>query len=153
MSAQPGTKADKVTKKKVYAHLQANETLNLDDICEHMASHHTGFSAGSILGILKDMVRCIRESLLNGNSVLLGDLGKFSLQAQSDGTTSASDFSAQNITRLNMRFKPGKMFAGDALRKDATLQLVATREGQATAIAKEKAVEAFVDEEDDMRSE
>lgn len=153
MSAQPGTTADKVTKKKVYAHLQSDKSMNLDDLSEHMATHHSGFSAGAVLGILKDMVDCIREQLLNGCNIVLGDLGKFSLQAKSDGTTSASDFTAQNITKLNMRFTPGKKFNGEDLRKDAEFQLVATREGQATAIAKEKAVEAFIDDEDDMRSE
>ena len=153
-SAQPGVKADKVTKKKVYAHLQSDQTIDLDTICEHMASHNTGFSAGAILGILKDMVGCIREQLLAGCSVLLGDLGKFSLQAKSEGANATADFTAQNITDLYLRFTPGKKFDSKDLRKDAEFQLVATREGQATAIAKEKAVDVSVEvDDDDMRSE
>ena len=154
MSAQPGVTADKVTKKKVYAHLQADEVMDLDGICEHMASHNSAFSAGTIQGIVKDLVGCIREQLLEGYIIRLGDLGKFSLQAKSNGTASASDFTAQNITALKLNFTPGKKFNGEALRKDATFQLVASREGQATAIAKEKAQNAFVaEDEDDMRSE
>lgn len=151
-SAQPGIKADKVTKKKVYATAQSDETMPLSEFAQHIASHGSVYSRADVQAILILTVDCLREQLLEGKRVQLGDLGTFGITLQSRGTTSATDFTAQNITGIRVNWARGKAFGN--LRKDATFQLVSTRESQATAIAKEKAMDVFVeDEEDDMRSE
>ncbi len=55
----------------------ADETLDLDDLALHMAKHNTPYSQGAIHGVLKDMVACIKELLLDGKNVKLDDLAIF----------------------------------------------------------------------------
>ena len=62
---------------KTYARVDYKETLNVQDMARHMAEHNTAFSEGSITGILIDFVKCIREQVLNGNTVKIGNLAIF----------------------------------------------------------------------------
>ena len=62
---------------KWYAHVSVNETLNIDKLAEHMASHNCPFSKGTIKGVLSDMVVCIKEQVLQGNAVKIEDLAIF----------------------------------------------------------------------------
>ena len=62
---------------KTYARVDYKETLNVQDMARHMAEHNTAFSEGSITGILIDFVKCIREQVLNGNTVKIDNLAIF----------------------------------------------------------------------------
>lgn len=55
-------------------------TLDLEDLAAHMAGHNTPFSKGTIYGVLKDMVACIRELCLEGKTVQIPDLASFSVK-------------------------------------------------------------------------
>ena len=44
-----------------------------------MSTHNTPFSTGAIHGMLKDMVNCIKELLMDGKNVKIDDLGIFSV--------------------------------------------------------------------------
>ena len=57
----------------------AEETIGLDELAEHMASHNTPFSKGAIKGILTDAVVCTKELLLLGKNVKFPDLAIFSI--------------------------------------------------------------------------
>jgi nucleoid DNA-binding protein len=48
-------------------------------LAEHMANHNTPYSQGTIMGILTDMVTCIKELLLDGKSVRIDNLAVFSV--------------------------------------------------------------------------
>ena len=54
---------------KTYARVNYKQTLSVSDMARHMAEHNTVFSEGSILGVLTDFVKCVREQVLNGNTV------------------------------------------------------------------------------------
>lgn len=54
---------------KYYAFPVINQTIGMDGLSEHMASHNTPFSAGAIKGMLTDLVSCIRELTLQGIAV------------------------------------------------------------------------------------
>ena len=43
---------------KYYARPVVTETIGIDELAEHMASHNTPFSKGAIKGLLTDMVSC-----------------------------------------------------------------------------------------------
>ena len=62
---------------KTYARVDYKETLTIQDMARHMAEHNTAFSEGSITGILIDFVKCIREQVLNGNTVKIDNLAIF----------------------------------------------------------------------------
>lgn len=55
------------------------ETIGLEELAEHMASHNTPYSKGAILGMLTDAVGCVKELLLSGKNVKFPDLAIFSL--------------------------------------------------------------------------
>ena len=60
---------NKRAKWTIHAAAQGKETLTTRDIAEHLASHNSPFSVGTIMGILEDMQKCILEQLQKGNHV------------------------------------------------------------------------------------
>ena len=69
--------------KKWYVRPVIKETLGIHEMSKHMAEHNTPFSAGTIEGILTDFSKCIREQLLNGNSVKIDNLAIFKISVHS----------------------------------------------------------------------
>ena len=53
---------------KWYARVEGKEQMSVYDMAVHMAKHNTPFSAGTIEGILRDFVDCVREQCLQGNT-------------------------------------------------------------------------------------
>lgn len=131
-SANPGTKTPNITETKAYGVAQSNEFLNLDAFCKHIADHHSPFSKGTIKGVLSDAVECLREQMLAGNKVKLGDLGDFHVELSSKGAKTTEDFNTTYIDKVNVRWTPSNNFKN--LRQEATFQLVPSREAQADAI-------------------
>ena len=75
-----------------YARAAHESTVNLEELAEHMASHNSPFSKGTIHGVLKDMVACVNELLLESKKVKLDDLAIFSLGVKSSMVENISDF-------------------------------------------------------------
>lgn len=71
--------------KKWYVRTVNKEMFGIHEMAQHMAEHNTPFSAGTIEGILTDFSKCIREQLLNGNSVKIDDLAIFKISVHSRG--------------------------------------------------------------------
>ena len=90
---------------KWYPRVVAEETIGLDELAEHMASHNTPFSKGAIKGILTDAVVCTKELLLLGKNVKFPDLAIFSLGLKvKGGADTKADFSvAKYIIGLKLR--------------------------------------------------
>lgn len=129
---KPGTKKADITETKAYGTAQVDEFLNLDNFCKHIANHHSPFSKGTIKGVLTDAVACLKEQLLAGNKVKLGDLGDFHVELATKGAKTTEDFNANYIEGVNVRWTPSMDFRN--LRQEATFQLVPSREAQADAI-------------------
>lgn len=87
-------------KNKYYARAYHDETISLEDLADHMSLHNTPYSKGTIHGVLKDMVACVRELLLDSKKVKLDNLAIFSLGLSSKPANSPDDFNtATNITK------------------------------------------------------
>ena len=87
-------------KDKYYARAFHDETVGLEELAEHMANHNTPYSKGTIHGVLKDMVACVRELLLDSKKVKLDNLAIFSLGLTSKPADSPETFSTStNITK------------------------------------------------------
>ena len=124
------------TETKAYGVVQINETLSIEQFSKHIAEHGSVFSRDIIQGVILKMVDCLREMLLEGKKVQLGDLGSFGLSLNTTGARTAALFTADNITRVNVVWTPGKEFKN--LREDAEFQLVPSRAAQAEAVAEAK---------------
>ena len=146
-SSKPGTKKAEVTETKAYAVAQSTGTLTMEDFAGHIAEHGSKYKRGDIYAILAESVDCMREKLLEGKVIALGELGTFHCTYKTEGATSASTLSASDIKAVNVKWTPGKRFQN--LRDDAEFQCVPSREAQALAIAEARAQETLQSEEDD----
>ena len=134
MSKKPGTKKADYAQvgTAAYGTAQIHESLSFDDFCQHVADHNCPFSKGTIKGVLTDAVACIREQLLGGNKVTLGDLGSFHVELATEPADATDEFTSANIKAVNVRWTPGKRFLN--LRQEAEFQVVPSRKAQADAI-------------------
>ena len=69
---------------KLYARVSYKQSMTIQDMARHMAEHNTVFSEGSILGVLTDFVKCVREMVLNGNTVKIDNLAIFKATVESN---------------------------------------------------------------------
>lgn len=70
---------------KYYAYADNETPITIEGLADHMAHHNTPFTKGTIVGILKDMVSCIRELNLNGQPVKIDGLAIFSTHIENRG--------------------------------------------------------------------
>ena len=141
--AEADTKLVKTEVQKAYAIAQYTDVMNIEKFARHIASHGSVYSRADIAAILYLTVDCMREQLLEGKKIRLGDLGDFSLILTSKGADSADKFSAQNITGVNVVWDPGMEFK--SLLADAEFNLVASRNAQAALLKAIKAGQNVVD--------
>jgi len=128
---------------KFYAVAQISEVYSLSQFVKHICDHNSVYSRGTVTGVVIEMVHCLKELLLEGKKIKLGELGDFSLTLQSKGTQTANLFSASNITAVNLLFTPSVEFAD--MLDDADFQQVSSRAAQAATLKAEKAGETTVD--------
>ena len=76
---------------KTYARVDYKETLEIEDMAQHMADHNTAFSEGLITGILIDFVKCIREQVLMGNTVKIKNLAIFKATVEANALDTLYD--------------------------------------------------------------
>ena len=76
---------------KYYPRVSYKQTLDIHDMAVHMAEHNTPFSEGTIEGILRDFVKCVREQTLNGNTVKVDDLAIFKVSVIGNGCAKLYD--------------------------------------------------------------
>ena len=69
---------------KLYARVSYKQSMTIQDMARHMAEHNTVFSEGSILGVLTDFVKCVREMVLMGNTVKIDNLAIFKATVESN---------------------------------------------------------------------
>lgn len=70
---------------KWFAMADNEKPIDLVGLARHMADHNTPFTEGTIVGILRDMVRCIRELNLSGQPVKIDNLAIFSAHLECRG--------------------------------------------------------------------
>lgn len=126
-----------------YAIAQYADVMTIEKFAKHIATHGCVYSRADISAILYLAVDCMREQLLEGKKIRLGDLGDFSVSLQSKGAATAEKFTAQNITGVTVNWDCGSEFKN--LIHDAEFNLVASRSAQAAVIKAIKAGESVVD--------
>ena len=112
---------------KLYAYPVIEETIDIDGLAAHMASHNTPFSKGVIKGLLTDMVTCIKELMLEGKNVKINDLAIFSVGIKNakGGADSEDDFNvSSNIQTVKFRARATGELSSKSLDLEATLKRV-----------------------------
>ena len=72
---------------KYYPRVEYKGTKDLKQLADHMAHHNTSFSKGQIVGMLTDLVACLKELTLLGYVVKIDDLGLFKATVEGNGLT------------------------------------------------------------------
>ena len=135
-------------KKRAYAVAQYTEVMSIERFARHIASHGCVYGRADISAILYMAVDCMRELLLEGKKIRLGDLGDFYVTISSKGADSAEKFTSQLITAVNVVWDGGPQFKN--MLPDAEFNLVPSRTAQAAIL---KAVKAGQDMGDDTATD
>lgn len=109
-----------------YARVDHKEAYDINKLAKHMAHHNTPFSKGVIKGVLEDMVACIRELTLNGNTVKIDNLAIFKLSIEGNPVALAKGGEAP---RAAIGTAPKE---GSTLNAVRNLKLLATSTGDYT---------------------
>ena len=133
-SAKPGTKKEQITHTKAYGQAQVRKNFTLDKFAKHIADHGCVYDAGDIHAVLVKAVNCLRELILEGNSVTLGNMGTFAPSLSTEGAVTTEDFTVDNIKKVNVTWRKSILFNGKYLRDEAQFQLVPSRKLAADAI-------------------
>lgn len=109
---------------KYYVRPVVTQTVDLNGLAEHMTEHNTGFSPGATKGLLTDMVKCIKELVLQGLAVKIDDLAIFSIGLKTKkGADSEDDFSvAKNIDGVRLRARATGNLTSSKLDIQASLK-------------------------------
>lgn len=122
LGTKPGTKKENIQETMAYGIAQSSGNVDIYAFAKHIADHGCVYNRGDIVGLLIQASDCLRELLLEGKRVKLGDLGDFQARLKCTGAKVTEDFTANNIDAVNVTWSPGKPFQN--LRHDATFKLV-----------------------------
>ena len=114
---------------KLYARVNYKQALSVSDMARHMAEHNTVFSEGSILGVLTDFVKCVREQVLNGNTVKIDNLAIFKATVEANGLETLYDAQTDKVAQASL----GELKQGDKTGPAVkTVKLLAQSTGDLT---------------------
>ena len=97
---------------KRFPRVVSDETIGLEELAAHMASHNTPYSKGAIIGMLTDAAPCTKELLLLGKNVKFADIAISSLGLKVKGGAPTKE-----------NYNVGKYILGLKLRARATGEL------------------------------
>jgi predicted histone-like DNA-binding protein len=109
---------------KWYATPVLGESIDMDGLAEHMGNHNTPYSLGTIKGVLSDMVTCIKELIMNGNTVRIDNLAIFSVGISSKkGCEKKSDFRvSEYVEGVHLNARATGELSYNKINLDATLK-------------------------------
>ena len=135
---------DREAAPKYYAMAQCRGNVNLNQFAKHIATHGCVYKRADIAAVLTMAVDCLKEMLLNGFKVELGDMGAFYLSLSSKGAETAKDFNPIiHVKSVNVNWERGIGFLN--LKKEAEFNLVTSRAVQAATLKAIKEGEDSVD--------
>jgi hypothetical protein len=103
--------------------------MSVQDMAHHMAEHNTMFSEGSITGILIDFVKCVREQVLNGNTVKIDNLAIFKATVEANPLETLYDADQDKVATATIGTLAEGQKTGPAVK---TVKLLAQSTGDFT---------------------
>ena len=122
---------------KWFARATVNQTIDLEQLAEHMANHNTPYSKGAIFGVLTDMVNCIRELVLDGNAVKIPNLAIFSAGLTTKAAEVPEGFNAANIKSVHLRARSTGVLTRAELTTAARVQQLSPYDPKRNAVETE----------------
>ena len=114
---------------KLYARVDYKQSLSVQDMAHHMAEHNTAFSEGLITGILIDFVKCVREQVLNGNTVKIDNLAIFKATVEANALETLYDAQQDKVAQATIGNLAEGAKTGPAVK---TIKLLAQSTGEFT---------------------
>ena len=114
---------------KIYARVDYKEAMTISDMAHHMAEHNTAFSEGLIVGVLTDFVRCVREQVLNGNTVKIANLAIFKATVEANALEVLYDAAQDKTVTASLGTMAAGAKTGPAVK---TIKLLAQSTGEFT---------------------
>lgn len=108
---------------KFYAYPVITKTVGIPELAKQMAAYNTGFSEGQVKGMLADMVKCVKENVLNGFAVKIDDLAIFTCGiVNKEGADDKTKFTVMgNIESVKLRARSTGELTRANLNKEASL--------------------------------
>ena len=109
---------------KWFPRVVSDETIGLEELAAHMASHNTPYSKGAILGMLTDAAACTKELLLLGKNVKFADIAIFSLGLKVKGGAPTKE--NYNVGKYILGLKLGARATGELKTEnlDTSIKLI-----------------------------
>lgn len=127
-----------------YATAQMTEAVTLDEFAKHISDHNSKYNRADIAAVLTQAVDCMREMLLEGKKIQLGDLGAFYIGLNSRGALTSDNFNpAIHIKDVHVNWTPGANFKN--LIEEVEWNHVASREVQQKLLKAIAAGETTID--------
>ncbi len=114
---------------KLYARVSYKQAMTIQDMARHMAEHNTVFSEGSILGVLTDFVKCVREMVLMGNTVKIENLAIFKATVEANALEVLYDAEQDKVATASIGTLAEGQKTGAAVK---TVKLLAQSTGDFT---------------------
>mgnify|MGYP004595449225 FL=1 len=100
-----------------YATVVTDREMNFEEFVDHISSHNSPYSRGTVHGVMMDMLDCLKELILDGKSVRLGDLGLFSIGMKSHGELTRDKVSAASVEDIHLIVRNTRSWSNSELKK------------------------------------
>ena len=115
-----------------YATVVTDREMNFEEFVDHISSHNSPYSRGTVHGVMMDMLDCLKELILDGKSVRLGDLGLFSIGMSSRGEVSRDKVTSASVQDIHLLVKNTKNWSNAELKKLCKISAYDARGGEET---------------------
>ena len=115
-----------------YATVVTDREMNFEEFVDHISSHNSPYSRGTVHGVMMDMLDCLKELILDGKSVRLGDLGLFSIGMTSRGEVSRDKVTSASVEGIHLLVKNTKNWSNSELKKLCKITAYDARGGEET---------------------
>ena len=113
-----------------YATVVIDREMNFEEFVDHISSHNSPYSRGTVHGVMMDMLDCLKELILDGKSVRLGDLGLFSIGMSSRGEVSRDKVTSASVEGIHLLVKNTKNWSNSELKKLCKITAYDARGGE-----------------------
>ena len=113
-----------------YATVVTDREMNFEEFVDHISSHNSPYSRGTVHGVMMDMLDCLKELILDGKSVRLGDLGLFSIGMSSRGEVSRDKVTSASVEGIHLLVKNTKNWSNNELKKLCKITAYDARGGE-----------------------
>ena len=113
-----------------YATVVTDREMDFEQFVDYISSHNSPYSRGPVHGVMMDMLDCLKELILDGKSVRLGDLGLFSIGMSSRGEVSREKVTSASVQDIHLLVKNTKNWSNSELKKLCKITAYDARGGE-----------------------